>query len=68
MKKLSPILLLFLAALGCKYLSPAQKLESEAATENPKRTLTDSPIWINNDSVGTISGVDRKKPWAIRPA
>lgn len=55
------LLLLVLAALGCKYLSPAQKLESESATENPNRTITDSPIFLNNEDFGTIADLNKKE-------
>jgi len=60
MKHFPIILVLLIAAIGCKYLSPAQKLESEAATENPNRTITDSPVFLNNEPVGTIAGLNRK--------
>lgn len=62
MKNLFPILVVLLfAALGCKYLSPGQKLESETAMANPKRTLTDSPVFLNSEPVGTIADLKRKK-------
>jgi len=62
MMKIFPLIsLLLLIVLGCKYLSPAQKLESEATTENPKRTISDSLVFLNSGSVGKISDLKRAK-------
>jgi biopolymer transport protein ExbD len=60
-----PFLFLTLFVLGCKYFQPAQKLVSEAMTENPKRVRTDSELFLNGEPEGTISSIDSRDSSAI---
>lgn len=56
-RKIFPLFVLVLFILGCKYLQPAQKLESEAATENPNPTIQDLPLKLNMENVGNIASM-----------
>ena len=48
------VVLVFLA-LGCQYFQ--QRLESEAAIDNPNRTVSDAILFLNNEQSGMISDI-----------
>ncbi len=60
MKTLFPIsLFLLITVLGCNNLSSGEDLGSETTTANPNRTVTDSPVFLNRESFGTIADLGK---------
>lgn len=59
--RLSILIPLIALALACKYFQLPEHLASEAAKDNPNRTINDSPIFLNRDSNGRISDIDRPR-------
>jgi hypothetical protein len=57
------IAILAIFGLGCQYFQLPEHLQSEAATENPKSTVSDAPVFLNAEASGRISDIDRpRKP------
>lgn len=52
MRKLTSLFLLVAAMLGCKYLKPEQKLDSEAADQQPPPAVSVEELKLNNEDMG----------------
>ena len=53
------IAILAVFGLGCQYFQLPEHLQSEAAIENPRRTIPDAPVFLNNEDSGNISDIGR---------
>lgn len=63
---IAPIVILATLVIGCQYFQLPEHLQSETASENPKSTLSDTTVYLNNEDCGRISDIGRQpKPLSL---